>query len=260
MHPISDKELDKLFQQRFVNLELEPSNEVWGKISSTLDNKVSGKQSFATFWMAAASVIMVTSAVLWFTRPIGIIKLQKSPEMAKEKVEVLLPQLKKESITEPVHEEPILAELKPGLTEFANEKPAESDFKLLTEISTARPELEPATEQAPIVIASAIVKKPIATLIKQSVKVPERYSGDQSLLDVSQADMIAKVDVPEEHKLDEERVHNGDKKIRSIAGLVNFVIAKVDKREDKLIEFKDGVEGSEVSGINLGLIKIKSRK
>jgi hypothetical protein len=57
MHPISDKDLDKLFQQRFENLELEPSNNVWGKISSTLDNKVSGKQSFSTIWMAAASVI-----------------------------------------------------------------------------------------------------------------------------------------------------------------------------------------------------------
>jgi hypothetical protein len=29
MHPISDKDLDKLFQQRFENLKVEPSKEVW---------------------------------------------------------------------------------------------------------------------------------------------------------------------------------------------------------------------------------------
>jgi hypothetical protein len=260
MHPISDKDLDKLFQQRFENLELEPSNDVWGKISSTLDNKVSGKQSFSFFWMAAASVTVLITVGLWFTKPVEKIKLPSSPIIAIEKVQTSVPQLKKESITEPVQEEPIHTKLKPKLAEFANEKPTESDYELLTEITHATPELKPATQRAPIVIASAIVKKPIATLSKQSVKVPERYSGDQSLLDVSQADMITKVDRSEDHSLDEERGHNGHKRIRSIGSLVNFVIAKVDKREDKLIEFKDGVEGSEVSGINLGLIKIKSRK
>jgi hypothetical protein len=203
----------------------------------------------------------VITSVLWFTRPVVKIKLQSSsPIIVKEKVQVSVPQLKKESITEPVQEELILAELKPRLAEFANEKPVGSDYKLLTETSQATPELKPAAEQAPVVIASAIIIKPIAILAKQLVKVPERYFSDQLLLDVSQADMIAKVDRPEEHKLDEERGHNGNKRIRSIASLVNFVIAKVDKREDKLIEFKDGVEGSEVSGINLGLIKIKSKK
>jgi hypothetical protein len=260
MHPISDKDLDKLFQQRFGNLKVEPSNDVWGKISNTMDNKVSGKQSFSIFWLAAASVIVVITAGLWFTRPIGIIKLQKSPEMAKEKVEVLLPQIKKAPINESIQKESILAELKPRLTEFSNEKPAGSDYKLLTETSQATPELKPAAEQAPVVIASVNVIKPITILSKQLVKVPERYFSDQLLLDVSQADMIAKVDRPEDHTLNEERVHNENKKIRSIASLVNFVIAKVDKREDKLIEFKDGAEGSEVSGINLGLVKIKSRK
>jgi hypothetical protein len=48
-------------------------------------------------------------------------------------------------------------------------------------------------------------------------------------------------------------------RIKSIGGLVNFVIAQVDKREDKIIEFRDGEEGSEVSGINLGPLKFKNR-
>ena len=48
-------------------------------------------------------------------------------------------------------------------------------------------------------------------------------------------------------------------KIKSVGSLINFVISRVDKREDKIIEFKDGKEGSAVSVINLGLIKFKSR-
>jgi hypothetical protein len=260
MHPISDKELDKLFQQRFGDLEVEPSNDVWEKISNKMDNKVSGKRSSSVFWMAAASVIVVISAGLWFTRPIEIVKLQGSSELAEEKAETSVPPIINEPITEPVLEEPVLAELNPGLTEFTNEKAAESDFKLIAEVPQVIPEVKPTAEEPKIIIASNVVKKPIFTQPKQSVKVPERYSGDQSLLDVTQADMIAKVEVEEEQIKDEEHVNSGNKRIRSIAGLVNFVIAKVDKREDKLIEFKDGVEGSEVSGINLGLVKIKSRK
>jgi len=260
MHPISDKELDKLFQQRFADLEVEPSNEVWEKISNKIDNKVSGKRSFSIFWMAAASVIVVISAGLWFNRPVEIVKLQRSPEVAQEKVEILTSPIMKEPVNPPAQEEPILTELNTRLTEFTTEKSAGNDFKLVADISQAVPELKPAAEQPQQVIASTVIKKPIVTQPKQSVKVPERYSGDQSLLDVTQSDLIAKVDVPEEQITDDERSSTGNKRIRSIAGLVNFVIARVDKREDKLIEFKDGVEGSEVSGINLGLVKIKSKK
>lgn len=260
MHPISDKELDKLFQQRFGDLEVEPSNDVWDKISNKMDKKVSGRRSFSIFWMAAASIILVISAGLWFNRPIKIVKLQGSSELAEEKVETLAPTIISEPITEPDQEEPVLTEINPGLTEFSTEKPAVSDFKLIAEIPQIVPEVKPATEEPRIIIASNTVKKPVFNQPKQVVKVPSRYSGDQSLLDVTQADMIAKVDVQEDHTLDEEPVNTGNKRIRSIAGLVNFVISKVDKREDKLIEFKDGVEGSEVSGINLGLVKIKSRK
>ncbi|SDL75441.1 hypothetical protein SAMN05421813_10238 [Daejeonella rubra] len=260
MHPISDKELDKLFQQRFGDFEVEPSNDVWGKISNKMDNKKSGRRSFSPFWMAAASVIVVISAGLWFTRPLEIVKLQGNSEMAEEKVESLVPPTISEPTAEPVQEEPILAELNPGLTEFSPEKSVTNDFKLIAEVPQALPEVKPAAEQPQIVIASNPVKKPIAAQQKQAVKVPARYSGDQSQLDVTQPDMIAKVDVQEEQIIEEERVNTGSKKIRSIGSLVNFVIAQVDKRDDKLIEFKDGVEGSEVSGINLGLVKIKSRK
>jgi len=260
MHPISDKELDKLFQQRFEDLEVEPSNDVWDKISNKMDNKVSDRRSFSIFWMAAASIIVVISAGLWFTRPIEIVKLQGSSELAEEKVETLAPPIINEPITEPGLEEPVLAEINPGLTEFSTEKPEVSDFKLITEIPQILPEVKPIADELRTIIASNTVKKPVFNQPKQEVKVPSRYSGDQSLLDVTQADMIAKVDVQEDHMLDEELVNTGNKRIRSIAGLVNFVISKVDKREDKLIEFKDGVEGSEVSGINLGLVKIKSRK
>jgi hypothetical protein len=50
--------------------------------------------------------------------------------------------------------------------------------------------------------------------------------------------------------------------IHSLGGLVNVLIAKVDKREDKLIEFTDDDDdntASSVTAVNLGVIKIKKQ-
>ena len=51
-------------------------------------------------------------------------------------------------------------------------------------------------------------------------------------------------------------------KIRNIGDFLNVVIAKVDKRKDKVIEFTDTDDDEEanVTGVNLGIIKIKRDK
>jgi hypothetical protein len=261
MHPISDKELDKLFQQRFGDLEIEPSEAVWGKITGTMDQK--SKKYSPGFWMAAASVITLISASLWFFRPVEVIRLQGNAEMGQ----IIEESTKNPVVAEalPVQNEPVNdADIThPELTDFtlanaAGIKP--NEYQLIEQIPSPEPETKLPAVQEPVLIAATPVKKNIPAQPKPEVKVPRRYSGDQSGLDVTQPDMMAKVDLPEEEINPDENENRGQKRIRSIGGLVNFVIAKVDKREDKLIEFKDGVEGSEVSGINLGLVKIKSRK
>lgn len=256
MHPISDKELDKLFQQRFEDLEIEPSEAVWGKITGKMDRQKTGKGSFSAFWMAAASVIVVISAGLWFYRPVEVIKLQGNSEMAQIKADI--PQLPETN--EPLNE----PETEPAKrTEFtlANSAGIRSgEYKLSEESPLAETISELPVEKEVNVIASSPVKKSNTPQPKQVVKIPARYAGDQSKLDVTQPDMMAKADLPQEEIRSEEPQKTGHKKIRTIAGLVNFVIARVDKREDKIIEFKEGEEGSEVSGINLGLVKFKSRK
>ncbi len=262
MHPISDKELDKLFQKRFGELEIEPSAGVWEKITGTIDQKTRKKTISSSFWMAAASIIVLVATGLWYFRPQEVIKLQGSSEIAQNieenssRSELSKPSV---SIEEPLSDTPTE---KPDLSDFNLVNPSEvktSEYPVVQKIVVTEPEVKlPAPE--PVVIAVEPVKKPNPVQPKKSVKVPNRYSGDQSALDVTQPDMMAKVDFPEDEIDPDESEVRGQRKIRSIGSLVNFVIAKVDKREDKLIEFKDSDEGSEVSGINLGLVKIKGKK
>lgn len=256
MHPISDKELDKLFQQRFKDLEFSPSDAVWGKITGKLDRQKSGNSSIPGYWLAAASVIILISAGLWFYRPAEVIKLRGNPEIV---------QIKADSSRLPEINEPLKntesERTKPAASTLVKSAGIESGkYKLSEESTLPETNTELPVEKELIVMSSGSVKRSNPVQPKQSVKIPAGYSGDQSQLDVTQPDLIAKIDLPQEDIKSEEPQKTESRKIRSIGSLVNFVIARVDKREDKIIEFKDGEEGSELSGVNLGLVKFKSRK
>lgn len=254
MHPISDKELDKLFKQRFEVAEFRPSADVWGKIAAKMDRKEKVKKPFHIFWIAAASVVVVLGASLWFYRPVEVIKLQgTSQDMVLN-----------------APESPI-TDLGTGAAKLDPHQPEIKGFdfsKLLAveEKSSNNPEELTLPEKSvneiskqDFVVSNIEVERNGFELAQTSkeVKVPG-YTGDQSNLDVTQPDMIASADVVPDDLIPELQ-QVAPKRIRSVGSLINFVISKVDRREDKIIEFKDGDEGSEVSGINLGLIKLKSR-
>ncbi|MFZ4100509.1 MAG: hypothetical protein ACOYKR_01030 [Sphingobacterium thalpophilum] len=263
MHPISDKELDKLFQQRFGVLEIEPSAAVWNKITTSLDEKRGRGAIFPSLWMAAAGIVVVFSAGLLYFSPQEVIKLHGHSEITQNLEKTSTPAKQKEliaGIAEPQNSDQMIPV---NSTDFSFESTSgiiSSEYPLIQSSSVAEPEIKLPAEAEPLLISSAVVKKVNPVQPKKVVKVPSRYSGDQSELDVTQPDMMAKAEFTEDEEYIEENELRGQKKIRSIGSLVNFVIAKVDKREDKLIEFKDSDEGSEVSGINLGLVKIKSKK
>ena len=261
MHPISDKELDKLFQQRFADLEIEPSAAVWEKITGTMDQK-RRKSVFPSFWMAAASIVVLISAGLLYFRPQEVIKLQGSSEIAQNARVNPLPDLNDSAAkSEAPHNSSQTVKTDLSTFDLSDARGIKSnEYPLIEKAPPAEPEIKVPAASEPVLIASEPVKKVNPVQPKKAVKVPNRYSGDQSALDVTQPDMMAKAEFTEDEINREETELRGQRKIRSIGSLVNFVIAKVDKRDDKLIEFKDSDEGSEVSGINLGLVKIKSRK
>ncbi|MEJ7779726.1 MAG: hypothetical protein WKF68_09050 [Daejeonella sp.] len=253
MHPISDKELDKLFQQRFEDAQFQPSEDVWQKIVGKMDQKKKVKAS-PVFWMAAASVVLVISAGLWFYRPVEVIRLQGVAQQMVESssgTDNFSP-LVESKASETVHSD--VRDFNFPDAKVANVVSFESDTKPSSKLSKA------SKQTTEIIAANNSTKKNTQEVLqpRKEVKVPGRYTGDQSTLDVTQPDMIASADIPETD-IQVVPEQSSPRKIRSIGSLVNFVISKVDHREDKIIEFKDGDEGSEVSGINLGVVKLKSR-
>ncbi len=252
MHPISDKELDKLFQKRFEEAEFQPSENVWGKITAKMDRKEKAKRPLPVFWMSAASILVVVGAGLWFNKPVEVIKLQGMPQQ--------LTQDAGENNTDVVAPEAPLLEPEQTIIkgfDFSKLATSEQDNSdTFEEVTLPEKVIEEAPKQELTALNNSRKSTAEVSQSDKNVRVP-RYTGDQSQLDVTQPDMIASAEVSDNDLVPESTAPA--RRVRGIGGIINLVISKVDHREDKIIEFKDGEEGSEVSGINLGLIKLKSR-
>lgn len=237
MQPMSDKEFDKIFQERFDEFEVNPSKPFWPSIEERLKNK-KRKNDFPLFWMVAASVIIVFFAGLYILRPNHTIRLHNDDNLqAVTQPERAIPQLK----------EQLLIEKKVVRKKAFIKSPVES--QQVREVK--RPDM-PAEQQA----------ADVTDLNKMSAKIETHENhplSQQAVIVIPNNSELKKEASP----LSDSSFHTapvvaGRTRIKSVGDLVNFVIAKVDQREDKVIEMSDNDEGTSISGINLGVLKIKS--
>lgn len=240
MQATQDKDYEKMFQQKFETFEVEPSSAVWRGITSELD-KEKGKKPFSVFQMIgiAASVLVVLSAGLWLFSPQEKIRLHGKEDIAiqDETSDVIAGQpLAKEDIKEKQNNYAPVTIAEPVIASIA--KPVQEEKAPVQEASrevvTVVKEAEPLKQ-----VKAAPKEEKVNTLQDQPVLA---FAGDQG--------------TNEETKKDVEQ----SRRVKTVGDLVNFVIGKVDPRADKIIQFKNDDEGgSEVTGINLGLVKFKNR-
>lgn len=248
MKAMQDKEFDQVFTDAFADMDVQPSEQVWNAVSRQVQ-----KSKTKYRWLAmAASLLLVASAGLWF-----MIEKDKTPEQIvakKEPVKRVLekPVIEMDQVPVSAQKEEVLAEVKT----VRKEKDVHFTAKNRVSNPVSKPEVSEELE------------------FKQTFKKPD----DETLLTV-----VHEADLPElnqmpsvglasalntkPEKLNREDITLRNRKVlakkhpvKSIGDLVNLVMAKVDKREDKLIEFTDSDGESNVSGINLGFINIQKAK
>lgn len=251
MQSMSDKELDQLFQSGFESFEAEPAASLWSSIESQLDNKPRKRTGMPVFWMAAASVVVLLGAGLWLFRPEDKVYLKGNSVLAKmqEKPEQTTP-AEMPAPAAPAAEETAPAETRPERRPVRVSKPAE----YLATANRPEPVREPEPEAALMAAEEPVTGGQAATVMAMAAaeETPHTRRGEvhQTVLAM----------LPPEDAESAEQPLRERRKIRSVGDFVNFVVAKVDQREDKLIELADDDEGTKISGINLGLFKIKSKK
>ncbi len=252
MHHIQDKNLDQLFKDKLGNAEIEPSANLWDSIHEQLEP--AKKRRFSLYWMAAAAILVVVSAGVLFNKQEKI-RLHGPASVAVNQRSIL-----KDKPAKGV--KPAVVEPEKTSTTLVADVKSFSDVRLVSgkEVgnvlnmnsisSIEKKEVIAMQPKGPD--AHLILKDPIKPdVLLQITKLPEE-------LMVAASNEIPVI-IPDE--VINENTEAIKKGIRNVGDLVNYVVNKVDKREEKLLKFDtDDDDNSSLVAINIGFIKFNTRK
>ncbi len=261
---ISDKELDDLFNSKLNDFEIEPNAALWDNIAAGLNHQPK-KKSIIPVLRIAASIIVILSVGLLFLRKNEPLKNQLPQKVVKLKVEhqhSLINQ--KENVADKKNMLLLSAKnkvVKEALALNRNRKQSvlktmidpKPDLNYTSTSTQTFAQNKPEPEQQHNLPVNNLAQAKIAVVPDASVSLKVQPEIEFPLKGPAKLPVLAASNKPANTK------HKG---IRSMGDLVNLVIAKVDKRQDKLIQFTDNDDGDEsnVTGINLGIISIKKEK
>jgi hypothetical protein len=237
-----DKEFDQLFKDRFEDAEVQPSADIWGNIAEKLEPQ--RRRRLPVYWWSAAAVILVTVGIGLLKPKTGEkIRLQSKGEIAG--AEVIL----KDTVSLPADQALI--------SSVAAE---DQDTMNVSTPLVIAPRYDAADEKNNLF---AVQPNPVDS--RPDTKKPEPVAiGNAEQKDktmVADEVMIARADLPvnNDTEMATEASSQEHKGIRNVGDLVNFVVNKVDKRENKIVQFDTDDDNSSLISLNLGIIKFSKR-
>lgn len=257
---MQDNQFDDLFRSKLEEFESEPTAGVWEGIEYHLGNK-NGKRTLFPFIGIAASVLALIAIVLFIPQKIKR-TAENSPGNKTAKVQQPVNVSAKSKNGEIVNTAAV-SKTYTGTREI-NRKAGE-----LTSVRNVSPQKAPVGEaQAPLKIENnapvlATLPQKQNDIIKPVVPddatelVAKQIPVETNAFIATPGLVAAEIPVVKDEPVLSKPKH----KIHNMGDLINAVVAKVDKRKDKFIEFSDNDDDqSNVTGVNLGIIKIKKEK
>jgi len=246
---MQDKEIDQLFRSEFESFEIEPSPQVWVNITDKL-NAGRRKTVLFPYLSIAASILVVVAVGLYFIPQVKV-RAKKPVQIATAKNNIA-----PKAIIAPV------AVIKEGGLAKPSERVitlAKNANKVHKGNNTLRDTVEminKSTEQiAAVAERNNEILKPTVPDIETPLNIRTQIEDNVPL--ITRPNVLA-VQAPQAKVI--AAVPAKRRRISSLGDLINVVVSKVDKRKDKIIEFTNTDEDeSTISGLNLGLIKIKKQ-
>jgi len=254
---MQDKEFDQLFKDKFDDAQIEPSVNLWANIEAELKPK--RKRVFPVYWMAAAMVAAtLTAALLVFNkeekvqlqgRTADVTKPAVSGREKEKSVDAPVDQIKPLAQHSALVEKGILVSTSPArgsvVTDAKKAAQTPDQHALKNNLGVMQPNQ---------VIAHLTTKSP--TVKESAAELPKAKVDPAEVIVMASADVPAVTgdEVMNENDMADKRG------IRNMGDLINFVVDKVDKREDKLIRFDTDDDNSSLIGINIGMIRFSKKK
>ena len=258
MKVYQDKDFDGFFKSSFEDFEVTPSAQSWDKIAKELDRKPTKK--YPIFWIAAANVVIVLGiGIGLFTKPTEVIKLKGAPiqniisnQEQNTKVEAFAeqntaPKTKIKAQSEIIENREILASLDQKEVNVTESKNTPNELILPSKADVLE-------------VTNTIDNLTRVSPARKIQSVAQQMINEESTQNNINSYNISKMTLAQntiDENLSGNGANNGRKlKIKSVGDLVNFVVAQVDKRDDKIIKIsKTDESDNEITGINLGLFK-----
>lgn len=249
MQPIRDKDFDQLFKDAFTDAEVTPSRDLWSNIESEITPKK--KRIIPIYWLSAAAVLLIVT--------LGVLVYQQQDSTNGDK------KLANNTIekTKPVVQEPVVKDSSAAIV-----APVENIAPVLAVQPKAvsaiaktkvKDKVKPAVEQQRIVTAPEMQKQEITVAKVVEPKKDIKAEIEEAILQPKEEVVTAVVATPV--KTDEPVNENeqNNKGIRNVGDVVNLIVNKMDKRKDKLIQFRTDDDDSSLASINIGPFKIGKR-
>lgn len=254
---MQDKEFDSLFRSKLENLEAEPTGQVWLGITEQLE----GKSHYRAWLSIAASITVLAAAGLLFIpqKRNGDVKHSDKVNIVKTQQPVIK--------TEPVKAQPEQKTAPEKMAQPVNQV-ARVRTKAINTETTRRKETVPASapvienvvkhDEQPVLVTVQEKSEPVKPVLPaDAMPIIAKPSIADSQVS---AQTVAAANIPPDKQ--ETTQPKPKKRVHGIGGFLNTVIAAVDKRKDKIIEFSnsDDDESSNISAVNLGILKFKKEK
>ncbi|WCT11338.1 hypothetical protein [Mucilaginibacter jinjuensis] len=293
---MQDKEMDELFRAKLDNLEIQPSDKVWKGIVVELDGNKRKRSLVPVLRIAAGITVFIAVGLFFMLKGNKPVDNQIANQTGVKQQRIKL-SAKGENTNEDGNEENVLqpkqnnqqiaAEVEQQETEhdkIANAIGRKKDNRINDVVATGN-KLAVANNSkhhtGKIVQPSAIEVKEIeqerstpveqqtlAALPEKEIKPIQAVVPDEPLNvdkpaipgvdDFKTTNKVASVPLP---AIKPAKVAAKKHGIRSFGDLINVVVAKVDKRQDKVIHFSDTDDDeSNITGINLGFVKVKKEE
>ena len=257
---MQDKEFDDLFRSKLGDFEVQPSAEVWQNIDAELSGKK--KKSIFPILSIAASVLILLIAGVLFIPKKGVVKHNKpdsnlvvkvNPSMVKPENNAKSANLSEKNQAQlAVVETPVKTSTQVNRPKIKVNTVEQKEQRSPSIIKSVKSEDQP-------LMASTGSQRQDETIKQGPIELTEVTTAT-----VKQIDDNSAINLPAQPVLASNQPAKTTKPvikkhgIRNFGDIVNLVVAKVDKRKDKLIQFSDTDDDeSVVSAVHLGALKIK---
>ena len=257
---MQDNDMDQLFRSKLEHLEVEPHASVWKGIVVELNNKKKNSSLMPVIRIAASVTVFLSVGLFFLLRDYKLPKDQPKKYVVKERKFTA-------SVDENRTKQTVSTLLKGALKQVANATVPKHRMHLTVNGNAYQPEVKTTghAELAEVKQVNVLEHEQLLAAVNNTQVVASQHIVPDEQLSINsnlnEADgFTTPVKVAEVHlpALTHQSKKHG---IRSLGDLINVVVAKVDKRENKVIEFTDtDDDDAVVTGLNLGIVRVKRVK